>query len=81
MTWEYAPRDQSYHQTYKMWGPLPIKTPDGDRPGYVVFLEQDSKPMTMTVERDFVPGLGLVRENIVTAVNDEMVSRQEKVLK
>jgi hypothetical protein len=80
-SWNYTPRDRSYRQAYKMWGPLPIKTSTGDEPGYVVFVEQRSKAVAITVERQFVPGVGLVRETIVTAVHDDMVSRQEMVLK
>lgn len=80
-SWYYTPSDKSYKQTYKMWGPLPIKTPAGEKAGYVVFVEQRAKPVNITVERQFVPGIGLVRETIVTAVNDDMVTRQELVLK
>jgi hypothetical protein len=80
-SWYYTPRDKTYNQTYRMWGPLAVKTPAGEKAGYVVFVEQRSKPVNISVERQFVAGLGLVREVIVTAVNDDMVSRQEMILK
>jgi len=80
-TWNYSPRDGSYRQTYTLWGPVPVKTSGGDKPGYVVFIEQPAGTMTLTVERHFLPGVGLGREIIVTALDHEMVSRQEMVLK
>ena len=75
------PRDRSYHQTYRTIGPLAIKTASGERTGYVVLVEQGEGRMGMTVERHFVPGTGMVREIIVTALDHDMVSRQEMVLK
>lgn len=80
-TWSYSPRDGSYRQTYTLWGPVPIKTSGGDKPGYVVFVEQPFGAMTLTVERHFLPGVGLVREIIITGLDHDMVSRQEMVLK
>jgi hypothetical protein len=79
--WSYAPRDASYHQTYKMFGPLGIKTPGGEAPGYVVFVEQAGGRVDLSVERHFVPGVGITRETIITALDHEMVSRQEMILK
>lgn len=80
-SWTYTPRDHAYEETFKMWGPLPVATPTGEKPGYLVLADQRSSPFHLTAEREFVPGLGLVREVDVTAVNDEMVSRQETVLR
>jgi hypothetical protein len=79
--WDYTPRDRSYQQTYNMMGPLALKTAVGERTGYVVLVEQAGGRMGITVERHFVPGTGMVREIIVTAVDHDMVSRQEMVLK
>jgi hypothetical protein len=78
--WDYAPRDGSYRQTYRMVGPFALKTPGGEKAGYVVLVEQPGGRMDITVERHFVPGIGLVREVIVTALDRDMVSRQEMVL-
>jgi hypothetical protein len=74
--WSYLPKDKSYRQIYTMWGPLPLKTQAGDAPGYVVLVEQGNT----TVERHFVPGVGLVREIIVVALGGDLLSRQEMVL-
>ena len=79
--WEYKPRDGSYLQTYSIWGPVPITTAAGVKPGYVVFVEQAQDAMNLTVERHFVPGVGMAREIIVTGLNQDMASRQEMVLK
>ncbi len=59
-----------------MWGPLPLKTQAGDAPGYVVLVEQGNA----TVERHFVPAVGLVREIIVVALGGDLLSRQEMAL-
>ncbi len=79
--WEYYPQDKSYQQTYRMWGPVPIKGPTGEAPGYVVLVEQTSPLVRMTVERHFLPGVGLVREVIISALGDKILNRQELVLK
>jgi hypothetical protein len=79
--WEYTPRDRSYHQAYRMIGPLAIRTAAGEKTGYVVLVEQSEGRMGITVERHFVPGTGMVREIIVTALDHDMVSRQEMTLK
>jgi hypothetical protein len=79
--WDYTPRDRSYRQTYRMVGPLALKTASGEKTGYVVLVEQAGGRMGITVERHFVPGTGMVRETIVTALDRDMVSRQEMVLK
>ena len=76
-TWNYRPRDRSYSQSYRMWGPLPVESPAGAVPGYVVLCEQKGEINSMTAERHWIPGVGLSREIIITAVNDHMVSRQE----
>src|SRR5207249_2192784 len=35
-TWDYHPKDKSYSQKYLMWGPVPVETPNGEAPGYIV---------------------------------------------
>lgn len=79
-TWTYQPDDRSYRQTYKMWGPLPIATPTGPAPGFVVLTEQAMGLTKLTAERHFAPGVGLVREIIITALGGDLLSRQELVL-
>ena len=79
-TWSYSQRNGPLRQTYTLWGPVPVKASGGDKPGYVVFVEQPLGTMTVTVERHFLPGVGLVREIIITGLDHDMVARQEMVL-
>jgi len=59
---------------------VPVEGPRGPAPGYVVVTEQPGSLATISVERHFLPGVGLVREIIITAVGNERASRQEMVL-
>ena len=74
--WSYLPKDKSYRQIYSMWGPLPVKMQEGEAPGYVVLVDQGNT----TVERHFVPEVGLVREIVINALGGDLLSRQEMVL-
>jgi len=78
--WTYTPKDQSYSQTIRIWGPLPMKGPTGAASGYLVFLEQKERLGTLTAERHWIPGVGLVREIIISAVGDKLAGRTEMVL-
>jgi hypothetical protein len=80
-TWDYHAKDKSYSQKYLMWGPLPVKAPNGEVPGYIVLCTQKGGSRTLTAERHWAPGVGMVDEIIITAVGDKMVSRQEMTLK
>ena len=61
---------------------LNVSGPKGDTLGYAVLLrEQDSPVLTITSEREFVPGFGMVREVDITAFNGSLVSRQELTIK
>lgn len=77
--WEYAMADGSFQLTYRMWGPIPVEGPAGEAPGYVVMVQHDG-PAVTTVERHFIPGIGIVREVIVLGMRGRMLSRQEIVL-
>jgi hypothetical protein len=79
-SWDYAAADGSFNQTYRMWGPLPIEASTGSGSGYVVLTTQAMGPATITVERHFLPGVGMVREVIVQALQGNLLSRQELVL-
>lgn len=79
--WSYTPRDRSYVQTYRMVGPLTLTTASGKKTGYVVLVEQADGRMAITVERQFLPGTGVVREIIVTALDHDLLSRQEMLLR
>ena len=78
--WTYEATNKSFRQTYRMWGPVPVRGPQGEAPGYVVLVEQSSPSATTTVERHFLRGVGMVREVSITAVGSEMVSRTELIL-
>ncbi len=80
-TWTYQSRDNSIKQQYQLWGPMPVDGPDGPAPGYVVLTLQPAELGATSVERHFLTNVGMVREIIITAINNEMVSRQEMVLK
>ena len=79
-TWAYRPKDRSYTQIYRMWGPVPVDSPAGPVSGFVVLCEQKNGTTALSVERHWIPGVGLAREIIINAVNDAMVSRQEMKL-
>ncbi|MGA3067758.1 MAG: hypothetical protein ABSF29_13020 [Tepidisphaeraceae bacterium] len=79
-TWTYDPDDHTYSQTYQMWGPLPVDSPDGPVPGYVVMIDQSDALSKTSVERHFIPGIGLAREIIIMSINHKMVSRTEMTL-
>lgn len=61
--WTYPPASAS-GDAYRMWGPLPIETPDGERDGFIVVCKRTG-PMTTTDTREYVPGIGMVRQRIV----------------
>lgn len=77
--WHYQ-IDKSLRQTFRMWGPVPLKGPAGEAPGYVVLMEQPSQPIALSVERHYLPGIGMVREVVVQARNGMMLTRWENVL-
>ncbi|HUP00611.1 MAG TPA: hypothetical protein VM737_03700 [Gemmatimonadota bacterium] len=77
--WQYAMADGSFTLTYRMWGPIPVRGPAGEAPGYVVLVQHDG-PAVTTAERHFIPGIGMVREVILLAMQGRMLSRQEMVL-
>jgi len=79
--WEYVNPALGFDQRARQWGPLPLAGPWGAAPGFVVRTEQAEGPLVHVVEREFVPGLGLVRERIVSARDGVLVARQELVLR
>jgi len=79
-TWEYVDHALGFDQRSRQWGPLPLAGPWGNAQGFVVRTEQAEGALVHVAEREFVPGLGLVRERIVTARDGALVARQELVL-
>lgn len=73
--WFYEPADKSYRQRFRMWGPMPIKGPAGEAPGYVVLMDQPSPDVSISVERQYLPGVGLVREAITQGRNGKLLTR------
>src|SRR5438132_1512806 len=57
--WDYVSRDHALRQSYRIWGPVPVKGPQGEAPGYVVLVQQKGPIATTTVEREYLPGLGM----------------------
>ena len=78
--WSYEAPDKSFTQKFRMWGPVPIKGPPGTAQGYVVLMEQPSPSIALSVERHYLPGIGMVREVVVQARNGVMLTRWENVL-
>ena len=70
----------AYQLRYRVWGPLPLRGPDGIAPGYVT-LAIYPPPFETTVERHYLPGMGLVREVLVGARGGRRLQRQELVLR
>ncbi len=79
-TWTYEAKDGSFAQRSRMWGPCPVHALGEEKPGYIVLTEQAIPGGKSTAERLFLPGLGLVREVIVTAAAGDLVTRQEMTL-
>jgi hypothetical protein len=78
--WTFKPAGAPFTQTFRMWGPVSVKGPEGEAPGYVFLMEQPSQPVALSVERHYLPGVGLVREVVVQARNGVMLTRWENVL-
>jgi hypothetical protein len=68
-----------YQLRYRVWGPLPLRGPGGIAPGYVA-LAIYPPPFETTVERHYLPGVGLVREVVVAARGGVRLERRELVL-
>ena len=68
-----------YQLRYRVWGPLPVNGPGGIALGYVT-LAIYPPPFETTVERHYLPGVGLVREVVVAARGGVRLERRELVL-
>jgi hypothetical protein len=81
-SWDWPAAAASPHEHVEMWGPLPIDTRTAKAPGYIVLSRTEQQPdgMIGTIERDFVPGLGMVRERTVAQIGPVTALRQEIVL-
>jgi len=78
--WQYVSRDRTLRQSYRLWGPVPVTGPSGAAPGYVILVEQKLPMGATTVEREYLPGVGMVHSLAITGVGAERVTREELVL-
>jgi len=78
--WTHKAKDGSFEYDYRMWGPLAVAARGGETPGWVVWLKQTAGNQATTIERQFAPGVGLVREVKVVALGTALFYRQELVL-
>ena len=78
--WEHASKDGSFKRSVRMWGPLPLGEAARGAPGYVVLSAQPTGVGVMTIERWFVPGVGIVREVQVQSTGPVLLTRLEMTL-
>jgi hypothetical protein len=73
-TWQWNVKggNPDHAQRFQMWGPLPIETPQGERPGYVVLQkipdDDDPSKTGFSAELHIVPGLGVVHETDIQPI-------------
>ncbi|MBV9758891.1 MAG: carboxypeptidase regulatory-like domain-containing protein [Alphaproteobacteria bacterium] len=82
-SWDWPSPSASPHEHVEMWGPLPIDAGAWGRvPGYIVLSRTEQQPEGMigTIERDFSPGLGLLREHTVVQIGPVTALRQDVAL-
>lgn len=78
-SWDYASKDGKIHQSTRQWGPVPIRYGQGERPGYVVLVEQQDSPST-SIERDYIAGVGMVRSIQIIGTGGNLIDREEMTL-
>lgn len=80
-SWTYTPKDRSFTQSGQIWAALPIKgTADDEEPGYLTVMEQATPVGKTTVERHWLPGVGMVRELTTSVAGPKLLSRQTLTL-
>ena len=80
-SWDWPSATAAPHEHVETWGPLPINSGSGRMPGYIVQARtEQADGMTGTIERDFAPGLGMVREHTVVQIGPITALRQDVVL-
>jgi len=79
--WKYIPQSKAYEQLFSTWGPVRLQGPSGEAPGYIVVSDQKIDALNrLTTERHYIPGVGMVRETVISAFNNEMLRRQDTTL-
>lgn len=59
---------------------MPLSGPAGSRDGFIVVVNQNDGPTSITVEREFVPGVGMVRQVYTTGLRGHFVQRETMLL-
>ena len=77
-TWTPKGGDAASAQAVQTWGPVAVTEITGLC--WVVLTSVPADAPTLTIEREFVPGVGMVRETIVRTLGGNLVTRQESVL-
>jgi len=78
-SWRYQPKDGTAVE-YRMWGPLPVKTPSGEKPGWIVWMRVPTGDEVTTIERHYAPGAGVVHEVHTRARGPILLTRLETTL-
>ena len=78
-SWDYVSKDGGIHKTMQQWGPVRIHYGQGERPGYIVLIEEQGSPST-TIEQEYIPGIGMVHSVQITGKDGETIDRQELTL-
>ena len=78
--WTYKFKQTNVHQNIRQWGPVPLRGPEGTRAGFVVVVNQEVGPTAITVEREFIPGAGMVRQVYTTGLRGRFVQRETMLL-
>lgn len=63
-SWDWRSGEEG-HWKFRGWGPVQLRGPNGEQPGYVIVMEQPTAARTISRERDIIPGLGTSREIFV----------------
>jgi hypothetical protein len=63
-SWDWRSGEEGQWK-FHCWGPVQLRGPNGEQPGYVIVMAQPTAARTMTRERDIIPGLGISREIFV----------------
>lgn len=78
--WKYAPKDGSFTQEGQLWAGLEIKSSSGKKLGFLTVVEQATPLGKITVERHFMPGVGMTRETVTSSLGPKLLSRQTMTL-
>jgi hypothetical protein len=83
-SWTHEPKGGAKVEA-QAWGPFPVATPKGEAPGWVILerepLSFGGYPAVQSIERHWVPGVGLVREVRTLSLNAKRALRMEMVLR